>query len=68
MTESSETSGSETPIAESDQPVAAPTRAPWPPPPAGSEVGVGAEHPELVVGGAFAGGLVLATILKRLAR
>jgi hypothetical protein len=30
--------------------------------------GIADEHPELVVGGAFAGGILLALILKRLGR
>jgi hypothetical protein len=36
--------------------------------PAAAITSVAADRPELVVGGAFAGGFVLAMILKRLAR
>ncbi len=69
MTDSADTASSEPSIPGSAQPVAASGSAPWPPAPSAQEsaVGVAAEHPELMVGAAFAGGLVLAMILKRLA-
>ena len=67
MTDSADTTSSES--ASGAQPVAASSPASWSPPPTaqGSAVGIAAEHPELVVGAAFAGGLFLAMILKRLA-
>jgi hypothetical protein len=68
VTDSADTSGSEAPGAGA-QPVAASSSAPWSPPPSAQEsiVGIAAEHPELMLGAAFAGGLVVAMILKRLA-
>jgi hypothetical protein len=44
-------------------------RAPWPPSPSPQESAASTnDHPELIIGAAFAGGLLAATILKRLAR
>ena len=71
MTDSAETSSTEASSADTAQPVTASSPQSWPPSePSAQEsaVGVAAEHPELTVGAAFAGGLLLATILKRLAR
>jgi hypothetical protein len=69
VTDSGNTSPTE-PATVSEQPVAASATASWTPEPSAQEsaVGAAAEHPELIVGGAFIGGLLLATILKRLAR
>ena len=77
MTDSAETTSSagatgeaSQPVAETSQPVAAsapPTRTPEPSAQE-SAIGAAAEHPEMMVGAAFAGGLLLAMILKRLAR
>ena len=64
MSDSAETASFE---AGAGQPVAASAGAAWSPN-AGSSAGGGLdEHPELLIGGAFLGGLILATILKRLA-
>jgi hypothetical protein len=67
MNDSAETADFE-PVADS-QPVAASASASWTPEPSAQEsaVGVAAEHPELIVGAAFAAGLILALLLKRLA-
>jgi hypothetical protein len=53
----------------SHQPVAATTPPSWTPDSSAQQtaVGVAAEHPELIVAAAFTGGLLLATILKRIA-
>jgi hypothetical protein len=57
-----------------EQDAAAGTASDAPPPPGESPVGVGsaddpfAERPEAFVGAAFAGGLALALIIRRLAR
>jgi len=69
VTDSAETTSSET-VADSSQPVAASTPPSWTPEPSAQEsaLGAAAERPEIMVGGAFAGGLLLAMILKRLAR
>ncbi len=68
MTDSADPAGSEASAAGA-QPVAASSSASWSPPPSAQEsaVGIAAEHPELMLGAAFAGGLVVAMILKRLA-
>jgi hypothetical protein len=68
MTDGSETASTEAATA-SDRPVAPPGASTWTPgpPTQGSAAAIADEHPELIVGGAFAGGLLLATILKRLA-
>jgi hypothetical protein len=69
VTDSAETTSSEATPAGGSQPVAASAGASWTPEPAAQEAAAGAaaEHPELLIGAAFAGGLVLAMILKRLA-
>ena len=63
MSDSPETSG--TPA-----PAWTPPAAPQDPPPPGGAgtAALAAERPEIAVGAAFAGGLVFALILKRLAR
>jgi hypothetical protein len=66
MSDSPETASFPTMPAGPAQPVTASAGAPAPEF-AGPAGGVAAEHPELLVGAAFAGGLLLATILKRLA-
>jgi hypothetical protein len=68
MTDSAEAASSEA-AATGGQPVAASAAASWTHEPSAQEsvVGMAAEHPELLVGAAFAGGLLLASILKRLA-
>ena len=69
-TESAETAGFEAVPADGTQPVAPSPEASWTPEPSTQDAvaGVAAEHPELIVGAAFAGGLMAAMILKRLAR
>jgi hypothetical protein len=81
VTDSPQTSG-ERPLTPGDQPPPLRTELPPapppgvqmlpPPPPAQAALSAAAsaiqEKPEIAVGGAFAGGLVLALILKRLAR
>jgi hypothetical protein len=68
VTDSAETTSSEA-VADSSQPVAASAPS-WTPEPSAQEsaIGAAAERPEIMVGAAFAGGLLLAMILKRLAR
>jgi hypothetical protein len=66
MSDSAETASFPTVPAGPAQPVTASAGAP-PPDSSGPPGGVAAEHPEVLVGAAFAGGLLLATILKRLA-
>lgn len=70
MTDSAETAGTEASGADTVEPITASSQPSWPPEPSAQEsaVGVAAEHPELTVGAVFAGGLLLAMILKRLAR
>jgi hypothetical protein len=71
VTESAEAANSETVnSAASTLDSSQPSSPPWPPEPSAQEsaAGVAAERPELILGAAFAGGLVLAMILKRLAR
>jgi hypothetical protein len=63
----------ETRVVDSPAPAAAtpPPTPPLPPPPAAAPIGassVPSDRPEVAVGAAFAGGLVLALVLKRLAR
>src|SRR4029077_4301803 len=60
-TANSETANSEASTLDSIQPVSASSPSSWPPDPSGQDsvAGVAGEHPELIVGGAFAGGLVL---------
>jgi len=61
----------ETPTVVDSIPAPAPAWTPPEPPPESARATAGAivaERPEIAVGGAFAGGLVLALILKRLAR
>ena len=67
MTDSGNTASSEAATA-SNQPVAASASASWAQAPSaqGTAAGLAAEHPELIIGAAFAGGLMLAAILKRL--
>ena len=68
MSDSAETSSQPTTVGDG-QPVAASESASWPPSPAAEDAaGSTADHPELIVGAAFAGGLLAAMILKRLAR
>ena len=75
MSDSADTAGFESvpadpaqPVtADAAQPVSASAGAPWASDSASQASGGAAEHPELLVGAAFAGGLLLATILKRLA-
>jgi hypothetical protein len=69
VTDGAETAPFEAVPADPGQPVTAPTGASWPAD-AGMQAtatGLAAEHPEVLVGAAFIGGLALATILKRLA-
>jgi hypothetical protein len=70
VTDSAETAGTEASGAPTTEPMTASSQPSWPAEPSAQEsaVGVAAEHPELTVGAAFAGGLLLAMILKRLAR
>ena len=68
MTDSADTAGFEAVPADAAQPVAASAGPSWPPDSALPGGGAATERPELLVGAAFAGGLVLAMILKRLAR
>jgi hypothetical protein len=73
MTDSAETTSATSAdsgaAAVSDQPVTASATAAWSQGPSAQEsaVGMAGDHPELIVGAAFAGGLLLAAILKRLA-
>jgi hypothetical protein len=67
VTDSAEPASSEAATA-GEQPVATSSgAASWTPSAPESAASVADEHPELIVGAAFAGGLLLATILKRLA-
>jgi hypothetical protein len=66
MNDSAETASFDAVGDDAGQPVAGSAGASWsaaPPAPGAAA----AEHPEMLVAGAFAGGLLLATILKRLA-
>jgi hypothetical protein len=64
----------ENPVTDQHAPVPGdtpPAPPPLPPPPAPASTGLASipnDRPEVAVGAAFAGGLVLALILKRLAR
>ena len=68
MSDSADTANFETVSDAPSQPVSASAGASWSPQAPASGGGGTAERPELLVAGAFAGGLILATILKRLAR
>jgi len=67
MSDDAETANFEAVSDETSQPVPSSAGESWSPAPSAQGSGVAAEHPELLVAGAFAGGLLLATILKRLA-
>ena len=67
MNDSAETASFEAVSDEPSQPATDQAAPSWSAEPAQSG-GAAAEHPELLVAGAFAAGLLLATILKRLAR
>ncbi|MBV8430972.1 MAG: hypothetical protein JO244_07420 [Solirubrobacterales bacterium] len=64
MTDSAETASTEAAV---PQPVAASAGGSWSPDSQSGAASVVDEHPELLVGAAFVGGLLLASILKRLA-
>jgi hypothetical protein len=67
VTDSAETASFEATPTDGDQPPEA-SSAPEPSEGYSAGGGVAADHPELLVGAAFAGGLAAALILKRLAR
>jgi hypothetical protein len=65
MSDSADTAGFETVPTDAGQPTPAPAGPSTPPGPLGA--GPAADHPELLVGAAFVGGLLLASMLKRFA-
>jgi hypothetical protein len=67
VTDSAKTSQFEPTVADGGQSVDASAAGSWLPSPRDSAASSPAERPEVLVGAAFAGGLVLAMILKRLA-
>jgi hypothetical protein len=67
VSDSAETASFEAVPAPAGQPVTASAGASSSPDSGPPAAGTPAEHPELLVGAAFVGGLVLATILKRFA-
>jgi hypothetical protein len=67
VSDSAETASFDTVPDESSQPVTASAGASWPSDSGSQSSGAASERPEVLVGAAFVGGLVLATILKRLA-
>jgi hypothetical protein len=70
MSESAETASFDAVPADAGQPESASAGASWSPEDGrqAGATGLTGEHPEVLVGAAFVGGLALATILKRLAR
>ena len=67
MSDSAETANFEAVAEGRAQPVAASASGSWYPEAGSQEISTAAEHPELLVGAAFLGGVILATILKRFA-
>jgi hypothetical protein len=67
VSDSAETASFEAVPTDAGQPVTASAGASWSPDSGSQAAGTAAEHPELIVGAAFVGGLLLATILKRFA-